>query len=63
MEGKYAFDDAASIVFCPPFFDDVKFPPTQVLEQDLGRNCDLNKVDSRGKPYSNDAMCFTLRLC
>lgn len=62
MEEKYAFHNSASTVLCPPFFDDMKFPSTQVLEQDLGRNCNLDKVRSRGRSYNSDAMWLTLRL-
>lgn len=50
IEKNYAFDDAASIVFCPPFFDDAKYPSTTDLEKNRPQNCNLDKVQSRGKP-------------
>lgn len=50
IEENYAFDDAASIVFCPPFFDDAKYPSTTDLEKNRPQTCNLDKVQSRGKP-------------
>lgn len=46
IENKYSFEHSASIVFCPPFFDDEKFPNIfAVAGADLPKT--LDHVDCR----------------
>lgn len=47
IEPQYDFDHSASIVFCPLFFDDEKFPNSFAIAGDAGNSKQLDEVDSR----------------
>ncbi|KAK2767033.1 hypothetical protein FQN54_006351 [Arachnomyces sp. PD_36] len=47
IEPKYDFDHSASIVFCPAFFDEEKFPNADVIAGDNDNPKTLDRVDSR----------------
>jgi hypothetical protein len=47
IEPQYDFDHSASMVFCPVFFDDEKFPNVDVIVGDADNSKKLDQVDSR----------------
>ncbi|KAH8590600.1 hypothetical protein B0O99DRAFT_691387 [Bisporella sp. PMI_857] len=47
IEQKYVFAHSASIVFCPPFFDDTKYPNMEQNYNDFDHHKTLDLIDCR----------------
>ena len=57
IERKYRFSTATSITFCPPFFDDTKYPNlVSILDNTAAKDLTLNNADCRERVMMHEYM-------
>ncbi len=54
IQPQYVFAHSASIVFCPVFFDDTKFPNLEDIANDFENHKTLDRIDCRERIFLHE---------